>query len=71
MPRILKLSQKTNKPMAIFKVTGIDWDCLAPPEHYNLPLETTIEADDEDYVVDELSDKYGWCINSVGDIIEL
>ena len=57
--------------MALFKVTGIDWDCLAPPEHYNLPLETTIEADDEDYVVDELSDKYGWCINSVEDIIEL
>ncbi len=54
-----------------FKVTGIDWDCFADPSHYNLPSETIIEAEDEDDVVDELSDKYEWCINSVEDIIPI
>jgi hypothetical protein len=57
--------------MALFHVTGIDWDCLAEPSTYDLPLETDIEADDEEYVVDELSDKYGWCINSVESIEEV
>lgn len=59
-----------HKPIK-FKVIGIDWDCFADPSHYNLPIETIIEAEDEDDVVDELSDKYGWCINSVEDIIPI
>ena len=57
--------------MKTFKVEIIDWDCLAPPNHYNLPLNTIIEAEDEDSVIDALSDKYGWCINSVGEIKEI
>lgn len=64
---MLKNYPKTMK----FKVIGIDWDCFADPSHYNLPIETIIEAEDEDDVVDELSDKYGWCINSVEDIIPI
>lgn len=59
-----------HKPIK-FKVIGIDWDCFADPSHYNLPIETIIEAEDEDDVVDKLSDKYGWCINSVEDIIPI
>ena len=58
--------------MALFKVTGIKWDCDGvSPKKYNLPTATTIEADDEEWVVDELSDKYGWCINSVKNIEEV
>jgi len=52
----------------IFKVVGIDWDC---EDCYGLPYDTEIEAECEDDVVDELSNKYGFCINSVEDIIPL
>ena len=51
-----------------FKVTGIDWDCLAEPSTCGLPIDTEIESDDIECVIDDLSDKYCWCINSVGGI---
>ena len=55
-----------------FKVVGIKWDCDGvSPKKYNLPTTTIIEEEDEDYVIDALSDKYGWLIESVKDIIEL
>ena len=57
--------------MALFQVKGIDWDCFADPSHYDLPTDATIEADNEDEVIDALSDKYCWCINSVEDIIPI
>lgn len=55
-----------------YKVTGIKWDCdEEDPKEYNLPTDTVIECEDEDYVVDALSDKYGWFIYSVKDIKEI
>lgn len=56
--------------MKRYRIQGIDWDCFAPPDHYNLPINTVVEAEDEDSVVDALSDEYGWCINSVESIEE-
>lgn len=58
--------------MATFKAIGIKWDCDGiNPKHYNLPKEATIEAEDEDDVVDALSDQYGFCIFGVKQIINL
>ena len=49
--------------MPMFRVTDIEWDTDGvDPSDLNLPIETVIEADDEDEVADALSDKYGWCI---------
>lgn len=56
--------------MVLFKVTGIDWDCFAPPEHYNMPYNTTVEAYDPDDAINKLSEVYGWNINSVESIVE-
>ena len=57
--------------MKTYKVTGIKWDCdECDPQEFDLPTDTTIQADDEDEVVDALSDKYGFCIESVEDIAE-
>ena len=56
--------------MKTFKAIGIKWDCDGvSPKKYNLPKEATIEAEDEDEVIDALSDKYGFCIFSVKEII--
>lgn len=56
--------------MATFKAIGIKWDCDGvSPKHYNLPKDAMIEAEDEDAVVDALSDQYGFCIFGVKHII--
>lgn len=58
--------------MSTFKAIGIKWDCDGvSPKHYNLPKDATIEAEDEDDVVDALSDQYGFCIFGVKHIINL
>ena len=57
--------------MKNFKVTGIEWDCDGiDPMGYGLPKTTTIEAKDENSVIDELSNMYGFCVLCVGEIIE-
>lgn len=55
-----------------YLVSGIEWDCDGKsPEEYNLPTDAQIESDNEELVVDELSDKYGFCIKSVSEITEI
>lgn len=51
----------------LFKVENIKWDCDGEdPKDLNLPIESTqIESDDIDDVIDDLSDKYGFLIESV------
>lgn len=55
--------------MKKFKLTGIDWDC--DDDSVQLPEEMVVECLDEDSAVDAASDKTGWCINSVKDIVEI
>lgn len=56
----------------LYKVTGIEWDCDGDsPKDHNLPTNAVVIAEDEDEVVDELSDKYGFCIFGVGNIEKL
>jgi hypothetical protein len=59
-----------------FNVTDIKWDTesgdvVYTAEELELPLETIIEADDEDGVADALSDKFNFCIHSFGSAIPL
>jgi hypothetical protein len=59
-----------------FKVTDIKWNTesdgvVRTAEELRLPLETVIEADEEDDVADELSDKFGFCILSFGSALDL
>jgi hypothetical protein len=51
------------------KVTGIIWE--TDGEKINLPTETIIECDDDDEVVDTLSDIYGFLVESVEEIREV
>jgi hypothetical protein len=51
--------------MSKFKVTDIAWDTDGADLPHDVPLNTEIEAEDEDAVADALSDKYGWCIASL------
>jgi hypothetical protein len=56
----------------LYKVTGIEWDCDGVnPKTYKLPTDAVVIADDEEDVVDELSDKFGFCILGVGGIEKL
>ena len=48
--------------MPKFHATDIVWD--TDGEKVDLPNDVIIEAEDEDAVVDALSDEYGWCIES-------
>ena len=53
----------------IFNAKGINWDCPSPHK-YDLPNDTIIASEDEDGIADALSDKYGWCVNSIRTIEE-
>ena len=53
-----------------FEVNGISWDCPNPAD-YNLPNSTLVECADDEDIADVLSDAYGWCINSIEEIIAL
>lgn len=59
--------------MRKFEVTGInyDFDGLEPEEIPALPTSLVIECDDEDGVVNAISDETGWLVNCVGSIEEL
>jgi hypothetical protein len=50
--------------MAIFKLTRIIWD--ADDALDELPIEMTVEAEDEQEAVDKASDKVGFCIFACG-----
>ena len=55
-----------------FRLIGIKWDCDgANPKIYNLPNNVVVEAEDEDDAVDIASDKYGFCIDTIKDIVSL
>ncbi len=74
LKKVIETSQMMlkNAPNHIkYRVIGIDWDCDGDPSDYNLPAETVIECDNEDAVMDELSAKYGWCIDAVEEIIPI
>lgn len=51
-----------------FYVTNIDWDIddfdYDDEDELNLPSETMVECEDEDFIADALSDEYGFCVNS-------
>lgn len=55
--------------MKKFRVTNIDWE--TDGEKVELPKHAIIEAEDEEVVVDRLSDRFGYLINSVGDIEQM
>ena len=58
--------------MKKFQISGIIWDCDGvDPQRYDLPNNAVIEAVDEDEAVEALSDKYGFCIESVTEINEI
>ena len=48
--------------MPKFHATDIVW--YTDGEEVDLPDDVIIEAEEEDAVVDTLSDEYGWCIQS-------
>ncbi len=54
----------------LFKVENIKWDCDGEdPKVLNLPIASAqIESDDIEEVIDDLSDEYGFLIESVGQI---
>lgn len=51
----------------LFKVENIKWDCDGEnPEMLGLPIkEARVESDDVEDVIDDLSDEYGFLIESV------
>lgn len=56
----------------LYRVTGIEWDCDGvKPKTRKLPTNAIVIADDEEYVIDELSDKYGYFIFGVKGIEKL
>lgn len=57
--------------MKTYHIEGIKWDCDdADPKDCNCPAEVYISADNMDEVVDNLSDRYGYCVESVDSITE-
>ena len=50
----------------MIKVEGIVWDTDC--KNVNLPSEIVIPNIDFDEVVNYLSDQYGWCIQTVGNM---
>ncbi len=46
-----------------YNVTNIQWDTDGIPNK-SLPTSITLEVEDEDDVIDDLSDEYGFCIFS-------
>ena len=55
--------------MAYYKVTGIKWD--TDGAKVKLPKESIAICDSKEEVVDNLSDNYGFCIESVEEIREI
>jgi hypothetical protein len=41
----------------------IDWD--TDGEAVDLPTEVVVEVEEEDEAADALSDRFGWCVNSL------
>lgn len=52
--------------MAKFLAIGIKYD--TDGYRVNLPKNLIVECDDEDEVVDKVSDITGWCVESLDDI---
>ena len=54
----------------LFSVHNIKWDCDGEdPKDLNLPIKSAqIESDDVEDAIDDLSDEYGFLIESVGSI---
>lgn len=54
----------------LFKVENIKWDCDGEdPTNFNLPITSArIESDSVEDVIDDLSDEYGFLIESVESI---
>ena len=50
--------------MKNYKVTDIKWCVDDPMDLETLPTEVTISAEDEDMIADELSDTYGFLVES-------
>lgn len=48
----------------IYNVTQIDWRVDEPTDLLYLPSEIQIEAENEGYIADVLSDKYGFLVDS-------
>jgi hypothetical protein len=46
-----------------FGCCAIEWDTEG--EEVNLPQYAIVEADNEDEVASQLSDRFGWCIKSL------
>ena len=47
----------------IVETKSIDWDTDGDKEVFeSLPQRVILTVDDEEEIVDELSDMYGWCI---------
>ena len=56
--------------MSRFLVTGIEWDTDGiDPVELGLPDAIDVEADDEDDISGVLSDSWGWCILSIGNVV--
>lgn len=57
--------------MKLFHAQNIRWDCSndddpdQSAETLGLPNEVFVSAEDEDAVADALSDRYGWCVDSL------
>ncbi|MBN86062.1 MAG: hypothetical protein CL885_00910 [Dehalococcoidia bacterium] len=47
----------------IVQTTSINWDTDGDKKMFDkLPQRVVLSVDDEEEIVDELSDMYGWCI---------
>lgn len=58
--------------MKKYRAIGIDWDAdLKTRNECGLPIDIEINAESEESVADALSDKYGFCINSISSITEI
>ena len=55
----------------LFHVTGIQWDTDGDDPHdLGLSASAYVFTDDEEGIADALSDEYGYCIQSFGNIRE-
>lgn len=54
--------------MAKYKVTDIDWDAHNEDVMSMLPKNCEVFCDDEDFIADALSDEWGFCVNSIGNV---
>ena len=55
--------------MGKFLATGIKYD--TDGYKIKLPKELVVECEDEDEVIDEISDQTGWLVESVEEITEI